>query len=158
MSKLVRVVAIGVVTVAATIAAVGLGPTAGGQPGPIELEFRVDDISSVFLDFNENGRIDQGDRFVARGPLRDPATGDRVGRAFSECTAMTRISESGIFVCAYTLRLSEGHIILEGRDPAGVGPNVLAVTGGTGLYRDARGQADQMDLPDRSSYTIHLEP
>lgn|SRR5919106_67527 len=161
MSRRIWMLAVGVVAVGATVAAAVVGPTAaGGQKGPIELEIRLSDARSVILDFNRNGRINRGERAVDRAPLRDPATGDRVGRAFLDCIAATRIVplRSGTWVCSYVLRLSEGHIILEGEDPAGEGPNVLAVTGGTGVYRDARGQVDQMDFPDRSTYTIHLEP
>jgi hypothetical protein len=35
---------------------------------------------------------------------------------------------------------------------------VLAVTGGTGTYKDARGEADAVDVEERTEITIHLEP
>jgi hypothetical protein len=77
---------------------------------------------------------------------------------------MTRIvveQSRGTWICTYVLTLADGHIIVQGKDPAGLRggtPYVLAVTGGTGLYRNARGEADAVDVEERTEITIHLEP
>jgi hypothetical protein len=133
--------------------------SAGGAEQPITVV--VTDIRGAFLDANRNGRAERVDRIALSGTLRDLATGDPVGRDFFDCVAMARIDfrkREGTWICTHLLELPGGHIILQGKDPAGVGLNVLAVTGGTGLYRNARGQADQVDFPRRTEFTIHLEP
>ena len=56
------------------------------------------------------------------------------------------------------LRLARGQITLQGRDPAGPGSYALAVTGGTGRFRDARGQAAMEDFPNRTEFAVQLEP
>ncbi len=63
----------------------------------------------------------------------------------------------GVWACSYVLRLADGQIALRGRDPAGLGSYRLAVTGGTGKFRDARGQAEMEDLPRRTKITVELE-
>lgn len=133
--------------------------SAGAQGEPIRVGLAGG--RSASLDFDGDGRIDMGDRVTGRSQLVDPATGERLGRAFSDCVATTGIvveQQKGTWLCTHLLALADGHIILQGEDPAGVGTNLLAVTGGTGLYRNARGEADQGDVEDRTEFTIHLEP
>jgi len=137
--------------------------SAGAQAGPIRVEVRASDTRLASLDFDGDGRIDMGDRVTGRAPVVDADTGEPLGRAFTDCVAMTPIvveQRKGTWVCTHVLSLADGHLNLQGEDPAGAGPNVLAVVGGTGLYRNARGQADQLDAtdPDRTEFTIHLEP
>jgi hypothetical protein len=105
-----------------------------------------------------------GDRIAVRGPLVDPATGERVGLAFWDCVTMTRVVSfeppRGSQVCTSLIRLTDGDITIQGPDPGGFGASVFAVTGGTGPYRNARGEADVVDAPDpdRTEITIRLEP
>lgn len=125
-------------------------------------EIRVDVTGGrgAFVDLDGDGRIDTGDRVTGRSGVLDPVSGERVGRAFVDCVAVTPIvveQQKGTWLCTQLLALADGHIILQGEDPAGIGPNVLAVTGGTGVYRNARGEADQLDVEDRTEFTIHLE-
>jgi hypothetical protein len=162
MGKRIRFVAACALTSGALSGGVLIGITsAGAQVEPIRVDLPGDRVA--FLDFDGDGQIDMGDRVTGRSRVVDPATGESVGRAFTDCVAMTRIvveQQKGTWVCTHVLVLGDGHIILQGEDPAGVGPNVLAVTGGTALFRNARGQADQLDAsdPDRTEITIHLEP
>jgi hypothetical protein len=131
-----------------------------------QVEIRVDLTGGrvALVDLDGDGRIDTGDRFTGRSPVIDPASGESVGRAFSECIATTRVvveQSKGTWVCTHVLALADGHITLQGEDPAGLREGaayVLAVTGGTGLYRNALGEADAVDLEDRTELTIHLEP
>jgi hypothetical protein len=162
MWKRLRFVTACALTLAVTVGLL-LGPApVGAQGEPIRVDLRAGDIRVALLDFDRDGRIEMGDRAVVRGPLVDPATGDRVGPSFWECVAMTRIRpelQRGMWVCTALLRLADGDITLQGQDPAGFGASVFAVTGGTGLYRNARGEADVVDAPDpdRTEITIHLE-
>ena len=61
-------------------------------------------------------------------------------------------------MCTHVLELPDGHLNLQGKDPSGLGSHVFAVTGGTGLYRNARGEADEVDTDIAEEITIHLEP
>ena len=146
------------VTTAVTLAATSV--TAGEVK--LAFEMRNADLKITFLDFNRNGRGDRGDEAVAVAPLRDDRTGKRVGRAFVECTVMSRLLDPpvgrGVWVCSYVLRLARGQITLQGRDPAGPGSYALAVTGGTGRFRDARGQAALQDFSNRTEFVVQLEP
>jgi hypothetical protein len=133
--------------------------SAGAQGEPI----RVSIPAGVggLLDHDSDGRIDRGDRFIGRSRLEDPATGENAGRVLFDCLATTSIvieQQKGTWMCTYVLELPEGHINLQGEDPAGVGSHVFAVTGGTGVYRNARGEADEVDTEVAEEITIHLEP
>jgi hypothetical protein len=163
MGRRVRFAAACALTFGAVTSGVLLGITsAGAQVDPIRVDMTGGRVA--FLDFDGDGRPDTGDRFTGRSPLVDPASGEPVGGAFSECIAMTRIvveQSRGTWICTYVLTLADGHIIVQGKDPAGLRggtPYVLAVTGGTGLYRNARGEADAVDVEERTEITIHLEP
>jgi hypothetical protein len=168
MGKRIRFVAacamaLGVVTSAVLLGTATVGAGAQGE-GVIRAVQRSNDVRSAFLDFDHDGTIDRGDRFASRGPLLAPATGERIGLANWDCVTMTRVArpelQRGKFVCTTLLQLANGAITLQGPDPAGFGASVFAVTGGTGLYRTARGQASVVDAPDpdRTVITIHLEP
>jgi hypothetical protein len=158
MGRRMRFVAAFAVSLGAVTSGVLLGVTSVGAQAEIRVGLTGGRVA--FVDLDRDGRIDTGDRVTGRSLVADLATGERVGREFADCVAMTRIvveQQKGTWVCTHVLALADGHIILQGEDPAGVGSNVLAVTGGTGLYKDARGQADQVDT-DRTEFTIHLEP
>jgi hypothetical protein len=160
--RLVRFLTMSTLISALVAAAVVVGMTsAGAQEEPI----RLDQLEKTWVhnDFDGDGRFDMGDRVVVRGPLVDPATGDRVGQAQWECTAMTFVrveAQHGTWLCTGLLRLPQGDLVLEGPDPAGFGDSVFAVTGGTGPYRAARGEADVVDAPnpEHTEITLHLEP
>jgi hypothetical protein len=136
----------------------------GAQGEPIRVDQKFGDVRVARLDFDHDGRIEMGDRIAVRGPLVDPATGDQIGLAFWDCVAMTRVvrfeAQRGTTVCTALFELAGGDITLQGPDPAGFGASVFAVTGGTGLYRNARGEADVVDVPDpdHTEVTIQLEP
>jgi len=133
--------------------------TAGAQGEPIRVNIPAG--MGALLDHDDDGRIDLGDRFTGRSRVEDPATGERAGRVLFDCVATTVIvveQRKGTWMCTYVLELPEGHINLQGEDPAGVGSHIFAVTGGTGLYRNARGDADEVDTEVAEEITIHLEP
>ena len=98
-----------------------------------------------------------GDRLAGRGPLRDGA-GHRAGRAFLECVVMKRIvsDDQGLYRCTYTLRLSDGDLVLQGLDPRGAGTSAFAVLGGTGDYAAARGAARVTDSNAGTTFRIDL--
>jgi hypothetical protein len=108
-----------------------------------------------FLDFADDG-LDFGDRFVSRGPLFDESRTTRVGTAHLDCVIATPVLAGGSFNCTYVLRLEDGDITTHGIDPQGPSRVLFAVTGGTGSYRHATGQAEHIDT-DVTDIIIDLE-
>jgi hypothetical protein len=94
--------------------------------------------------FVENGRpgVNPGDRFVAASDL---LRGNRkVGEAGTECTLIRVVGSTSRFECAVTSSLPHGQVTLQSLislTPGGDRPYTFAVTGGTGRYRTARGDA-----------------
>jgi hypothetical protein len=138
--------------------------SAGAQGEPIRVDQRFGDPHFERFDFDHDGTSEMGDRIAVRGPLVDPFSGERVGLAFWDCVTMTRVVSfeppRGSQVCTGLIRLTDGDITIQGTDPGGYGASVSALTGGTGLYRNARGEANVVDAPDpdRTEITIQLEP
>jgi hypothetical protein len=108
-----------------------------------------------FLDFGNDG-LRFGDRLVSRGPLFDPSQTTRVGTAHLDCVISSQVLAGGTFNCTYVLKLEDGDIMTHGIDPQGPGRALFAVTGGTGSYRHATGQAEHIDT-DVADIIIDLE-
>jgi hypothetical protein len=143
---------------ATVIAMLGIA-SAGAQGEPIQVTIPAG--VGALIDLDHDGRIDLGDRFTGRSRLEDTASGDRVGRVLFDCVATTAIvieQRKGTWLCTEVLEFPDGHITLEGKDPAGVSTHVFAVTGGTGVFRNARGEANEVDTEVAEEITIHLEP
>jgi hypothetical protein len=160
MKSPIRLMTVFALALAMVVSVVALGiASAGAQGEPIRVNIPAG--VGALLDHDGDGRIDTGDRFTGRSRLDDPNTGERAGRVLFDCGATTPIvieRQKGTWLCTYVLELPDGHITLQGEDPAGVGSHVLAVTGGTGLYRNARGEANEVDTELAEEITIHLEP
>jgi allene oxide cyclase len=87
-----------------------------------------------------------GDVLTFHNPVFNAADSTKVGRDQGYCI---RIRAPGSYECNWTTFLANGHITVQGpffdtRD------SVLAITGGTGAYRDARGV---MELKSRAGGT-----
>ena len=85
-----------------------------------------------------------GDIFTFDDPLYDQTNTNKVGRLQGECTRVN--PARGRWECSWTALLEGGQIMVEGpfydnKD------GVSAVTGGTGLYRNARGSVEEIALP-----------
>ena len=95
------------------------------------------------LVFVENGKtgLNQGDRLVVAGDL---LRGDeKVGQAGLDCVALRLEARGPTFQCTSAASLADGQITFLALFTAepGVTSSVAAVTGGTGRYRTARGEA-----------------
>ena len=87
-----------------------------------------------------------GDVLTFHNPVFNAADSKRMGRDQGYCI---RIKAPGSYECNWTTFLEDGHITVEG--PFFDSRNsVLAITGGTGAYRDARGV---MELKSRAGGT-----
>lgn len=101
----------------------------------------------AFLDLGAPGPS-IGDRLVFSNPLYDIA-GQVIGRDGAECVVV-RIDpgespeRQQIVQCTISVQLADGQITVQG---LAQGPeNTFAVTGGTGRYRKARGEALAKDI------------
>jgi hypothetical protein len=109
-----------------------------------------------FFDFNSDG-LTLGDRLAAVGPLLNEAQTRRVGTSYADCWVGDRVLEDqSPYVCAYVLKFRDGTITTEGLDPHGISDVYFAVTGGTGVYEGATGQAQYIDSPDLTEIIIRL--
>ena len=87
-----------------------------------------------------------GDTLTVVSPLFDKSQTRRMGTAYGECVvAGRRLLEGTPYDCTYVLKLKRGTITTQGLDPHGVSDVFFAVTGGTGAYAEASGQAEYID-------------
>ena len=84
-----------------------------------------------------------GDYFLFESRLMRPSTGDVVGVDSGKCMIGIRT-----FVCDATARINgKGKIVVAGA-LFSENDGVIAITGGTGAYREAAGQLFVKDLPN----------
>ncbi len=97
------------------------------------------------------------DQLVFAGTLTAPGGADR-GRFGIACTVTDTLAE-GTYQCQLTLALPAGLVTAQGL-LSPVGPrSTLAVTGGTGRYRNVRGQGLAVDTsPGHARLTLSLLP
>ena len=110
-----------------------------------------------FLDLGSPG-IRMGDRLEARGPLLDATLTTEVGKAYLDCIAMSGITApvGGLYRCSYVLHLEDGDLMVEGLDPHGPGVYAMAVSGGTGAFAEAVGEATLTETERETDFSIDL--
>jgi hypothetical protein len=107
----------------------------------------------------ENGspeKISAGDQVVATSPL--VSHGTQIGRERLNCVATTtsKSFEGAHFMCGGVLGFSKGTLVISVMI-GGAGPEVEgAVTGGTGVYANARGTFVVVEGKDGSAVTVTL--
>jgi hypothetical protein len=106
-----------------------------GLPGGIVLRVVERAETDTVIDLGEKDDS-IGDLLAFGNPIYDPANQTKLGDDQGSCVR-TVVGKS--WECVWTLILPEGQITVEGPfyDAA---DSILAITGGTGAYRDARGQ------------------
>lgn len=148
MSK--RVLAMAAIVVVSGAATVGVGLAQAGEAstptktGVIHLV--IPTTGQVkFNDFDHNG-LTLGDTLTVVSPLFELSQSRRMGTAYGECiVAGRRLLEGTPYDCTYVLKLKRGTITTHGLDPHGVSDVFFAITGGTGAYAEATGQAEYID-------------
>lgn len=106
-----------------------------------------------------------GDQFIFSGDVFDRPGGMFLGRATGICTTLTGDDKGGQTTCSATFNLDGGQIAVQGMlDSAALfasgEPNPLFITGGTGVYRNARGVGSiqvPVDVPDQTDANFVLD-
>jgi hypothetical protein len=156
-----RITAISAMMVVTLLAAGLIGGSIATAQGDVHVVVQSDSVTERFVDLDDDGLLELGDRVEIRAKLFDAAaTDDQVGSAFGTCLVERRITPgvSGLWRCTYLLKLAEGTITLDGLDPAGPGVYELGVTGGTGAYSVANGEATFTDTNNSTDMQITFGP
>ncbi len=106
-----------------------------------------------------------GDQFIFAGDVFDRPGGVFLGRANGICTTLTGDDKGGETTCSATFNLDGGQVAVQGTlDSAALfssgNPNPLFITGGTGIYRNARGDGTiqvPVDVPDQTDANFVLD-
>jgi allene oxide cyclase len=143
-----------VATIAAAFVAGGV-VAAPDIAGPTTVHVIEHANTDTFIDIKGNGDS-AGDLLTFHNPVFDATDSTRVGRDQGDCI---RIVPGRSFECRWVTHLAGGSITVEGPF-FDTHDSVVAVTGGTGIYRNARGT---MTLRSRAGGTefdfiFHLIP
>jgi hypothetical protein len=160
MGKRIVVVASIVTALAATTVGFALAQTGQGSTRPsgevIHVVILADEGHVQLFDFNQDG-LTLGDRLAAVGPLRNEDLSQRVGTYYLDCyVGSVSLKEGSPYVCTEVLKLRGGNITTQGLDPHGTSDVFFAVTGGSGTYEEAAGQAEYIDTT-QTDIIIHLD-
>jgi hypothetical protein len=153
-TAVLAIVALGVLVSGTAVAA------ANGK-GKRTLRLVATYIQTEFVDLGTTGPS-LGDEFVFSETLS--RRGREVGTSGGVCT-ITQVTppyDIVTFHCVGTLRLQHGQITLQGLVENGgeddTAPFAVAITGGTGAYRGASGEAVIRNVSEtRSIYKLHLD-
>jgi hypothetical protein len=137
--------------IAAPLVAIAVG---GCSAGPSEtetqegdqvevLELKVENDQYAALDLDRAG-VSVGDMDVYSGnAIRD---GRKVGRGGGSCQVVHIDGENITMQCLLTMQLTQGSVTMQSLWVRGATPLDMAVTGGTGAYRNARGTVRFWDI------------
>src|SRR5215470_10907968 len=111
------------------------------------LRLRTTDLSDVG---NQAGHGGPGDVFTVVYGLQTPG-GAEAGKAYLSCTAVT----ASVNLCHAAYVLKGGQIDVQVAVLPSTAQDILAVTGGTGVYAGVTGWARAGDAGDRTFHLIH---
>lgn len=125
--------------------------------------YERDDVQNV-VDLGEPGP-GPGDQFIFAGDAFDRPGGVFLGRVAGVCTTLTGDGRSGQTTCSATFNLAGGQVFVQGLSDStslfvSGDANPLAITGGTGVYRNARGDGTiqvPVDVPDQTDANFVLD-
>lgn len=112
----------------------------------------------AILQLNPQKRTLFGDQFVISAPLFNAAGTERRGHLHGVCTFMDKAGVASD--CAITLFLHQGEVLVRGLVDFNTANHTTgAVLGGSGMYRNARGQVTFVNSTgDTEGFILHLEP
>ena len=143
MKRLLTLAALTAAAVLVVVLAVGVtGAASSGGGTRIHVFERA--TTDTLVDLPPKGEDSLGDTLTFANEVFDARTGQKVGTDQGQCV---RTVVGTAFECSWTTFLPRGQITVEGPfyDAA---DSTVAITGGTGAYRNARGT---MDLHARSA-------
>jgi len=148
------------VTLGALVLSSGTAAADGRHKGDT-LRLVATELQSEFLDLGAPGPS-LGDEFVFSEILRE--RGREVGTSGGVCTATEVVPPytTITFHCVATLSLRKGQITLQGlveiQGDDDTGPWTVAITGGTGKFRGAGGEATIRDVSEtRTVYKLRFD-
>ncbi|MCP9622163.1 hypothetical protein FOH10_32445 [Nocardia otitidiscaviarum] len=116
-------------------------PPADAQVEVLELGVENDQYAS--LDLGQPG-VSVGDMDVYFGnAIQD---GRRVGRGGGSCQVIHVDGENVTMQCTITMEIADGSVTMQSLWVRGASPLDMAITGGTGTYREARGTVRFWDI------------
>ncbi|MFC9896421.1 hypothetical protein ACFVMC_22265 [Nocardia sp. NPDC127579] len=129
----------------ASAAAVGVLLLSGCADGPTEeiLELTAATEQYTALDHGEPGNS-IGDAYVYSGSLFD--NGAKAGTGGGSCEFIHIDGDEVTTQCVLTIELEQGSLTTQALWTAGASPLDMAITGGTGRYRDAQGVVRVWDI------------
>jgi hypothetical protein len=140
---------------AGTLSALTMAAPGGVAADPRTLHFVAENRQSRTVDLPPV-HVSLGDQEVANGVLVDDE-GKQAGTFGVECAAVVVSKRATQARCSGWAALAGGELVVAGRSIAGTAEETWAVTGGTGDYGAARGEALLHDLGrGRASVTITL--
>jgi hypothetical protein len=128
------------------------------------LRFFEHDTQQATLDLGPPG-TSPGDQFIYSGDLFDHAGGRKVGHTAGQCTTFSgNATAAGDTLCTATFILDRGQIATQGLFDNtalfGLGQTLpWAIVGGTGIYRDSRGDGTAqvpVDVPNQTDANFVL--
>jgi hypothetical protein len=136
----------------AAIGAAAVLSTSGGAAASAgrSVHITMEQTSMKLVDAAPEGDS-PGDLGVIAGDVLNPGGGKRVGRYQGYCILVA--PATGNSECTFTLKLPRGQITILGGYGKGINAGDVvheAVVGGTGAYRDARGQTTGRETGDTS--------
>jgi allene oxide cyclase len=136
MKRLLTLTALTAAAVLVVVLAVGAtGAASSGGGKRIHVFERA--TTDTLVDLGPTGDS-VGDTLTFANDVFDPRTGKKVGTDQGQCV---RTVVGTAFECSWTTFLPRGQITVEGPF-YDAGDSTLAITGGTGAYRNVRGQMD----------------
>jgi allene oxide cyclase len=134
MRKMLVLLAVAVVGAVAATSAIAGGSSGLTAPRVIHVVERP--VTDTLVDTGPKGDS-PGDLLPFTNPIYDASNSHRVGSDQGNCV---HVVGEGRWECAWTTFLGGGQITVEGPFFDFKSNSVLAVTGGTGTFRNARGQ------------------
>jgi allene oxide cyclase len=125
--------AVGIVLVGALLTYPGMSRADSGNQRVLAVYERA--ISETTIDLGAAGDS-QGDMITFDNPVFNPTTNSSLGRSRGQCV---RTAVGAAYECVWTTSLPNGSLMVAGPfyDAA---DSTLAITGGTGAYRNAQGE------------------
>jgi hypothetical protein len=121
----------------------------GSDKGVVRLTFIERSTAGTFVDVDGSGGQSVGDEFVFQSDLLDPATKAKLGTVEGHCMLIT--ASGDINDCEATGTMEGGQVRVAGGGPSDQDVTVLAVVGGTGIYRNVSGQITVETIDDSTS-------